>query len=429
VICGAEKVGKGFLAYWKRSATPLPHVHKLAIVTTFTLLPYISCELLMHFLQGKTTFVENERRATLWDGPGITMFIHFLITLAELVGFFIWQWRLEAAIDQAEVGVDIAVTKAMKDSLLNFSGAMDSISERIRTGAMESATTTTRSSNMQSWMADLPVAATRTERRVRRILYPFYKSFNTSGQGLNRSQIETIFISMHEHPASGAVDELFHANCDDQGNVDFAGFCSMMIGSLAYPAAKPEAKHADDDDEDKVHIPNDLADLTPEQQQRRIKWRAFWLLTIGLIFSYAFSDPCVDCFNEIANRLHLPSFYVGFILSPLISDAPEMLSTFQFACGGTPESLSAAFATGTGSILQENTLVFMVFCFVIWFGRFSWRFLANIGGLIFCEVVCLSTVVLWRKCNMIQAWWSLLMYAGSLFVIWLLDKYVGENYP
>lgn len=58
------------------------------------------------------------------------------------------------------------------------------------------------------------------------------------------------------------------------------------------------------DDEDEVEeIPEEFTDLSPDEQQRAIKRRAFTMLTIGTLMVVLFSDPMVDVMNEIAVRL------------------------------------------------------------------------------------------------------------------------------
>ena len=58
------------------------------------------------------------------------------------------------------------------------------------------------------------------------------------------------------------------------------------------------------DEEDEVEeVPEEFTDLSPDEQQRAIKKRAFIMLTIGTLMVVVFSDPMVDVMNEIAVRL------------------------------------------------------------------------------------------------------------------------------
>ena len=41
----------------------------------------------------------------------------------------------------------------------------------------------------------------------------------------------------------------------------------------------------------------DLADLSPEEQQRAVKLRSGWMMALGTIVVLLFSDPMVDVFS------------------------------------------------------------------------------------------------------------------------------------
>ena len=59
----------------------------------------------------------------------------------------------------------------------------------------------------------------------------------------------------------------------------------------------------ENDDEEEPEMPEDLADLTPEEQQYRVKVRASYLMALGTTLVLLFSDPMVDVLNEIGVRL------------------------------------------------------------------------------------------------------------------------------
>ena len=93
----------------------------------------------------------------------------------------------------------------------------------------------------------------------------------------------------------GLLDELFAAaDVDNSGTIDFQEFVALMLGYLRssdwrtqavirktqvvanMPAPDPAESEDDDEEEDEEdEIPEDLADLSPEQQQlgRRYWWK------------------------------------------------------------------------------------------------------------------------------------------------------------
>ncbi|CAE7188178.1 unnamed protein product [Symbiodinium microadriaticum] len=56
------------------------------------------------------------------------------------------------------------------------------------------------------------------------------------------------------------------------------------------------AEGEDDEEED---VPEDLADLEPEEQQKRIKTRAAYQMALGTLLVLVFSDPMVDLLAEL----------------------------------------------------------------------------------------------------------------------------------
>jgi len=59
--------------------------------------------------------------------------------------------------------------------------------------------------------------------------------------------------------------------------------------------------------------------------------RAFGKLALGVGLVTLFSDPMVDVLSAVGTRTGIPVFYISFILSPLVSNASELISSIQFA--------------------------------------------------------------------------------------------------
>merc|ERR1719440_554310 len=100
---------------------------------------------------------------------------------------------------------------------------------------------------------------------------------------------------------------------------------SMLAADQQVQAVEAAMGGGDDDDEEdgdeEEDVPEDLADLEPEEQQRRIKMRALVKTGVGTLLVLVFSDPAVDLLAEIGSRLHISPFYVAFVLSPIASNA------------------------------------------------------------------------------------------------------------
>jgi Ca2+/H+ antiporter len=80
----------------------------------------------------------------------------------------------------------------------------------------------------------------------------------------------------------------------------------------------------DDDDEDEDEEEEDVG-LTPTQ----IKVRGFGTLALGVVLVTFFSDPMVGVLTELGNRLDVSPFYISFIITPIVSNASELISSIQ----------------------------------------------------------------------------------------------------
>jgi hypothetical protein len=55
-----------------------------------------------------------------------------------------------------------------------------------------------------------------------------------------------------------------------------------------------------------------------------------------------FSDPMVGVLQEAGLRTGIPSFYIAFVLAPLISNYTELSASYQYALKKTTKSMTGA---------------------------------------------------------------------------------------
>jgi Ca2+/H+ antiporter len=90
-------------------------------------------------------------------------------------------------------------------------------------------------------------------------------------------------------------------------------------------------------------VPEDLADLAPDEQQRRIKMRAMKLMLAGTIVVIVVSDAMVDVLAELGDVVGVPAFYVSFILAPLASNASELIASYNYAIKKTTKTITIRY--------------------------------------------------------------------------------------
>lgn len=67
-------------------------------------------------------------------------------------------------------------------------------------------------------------------------------------------------------------------------------------------------------------MPEDIADKPVKQQRRALLQRSCYMMGVGTLVVLFISDPMVDVLDSIGSRIGIPSFYVAFILAPLVRD-------------------------------------------------------------------------------------------------------------
>lgn len=208
----------------------------------------------------------------------------------------------------------------------------------------------------------------------------------------------------------------------EQGNV---GFNKIDSGSIELTGNNNNDGDGggNDDDEEAEEIPEDLAHLSPEEQQRRIRTRAFTMLFIGTAICFIISDPMVDVFTEVAKRINVNSFYVTFLLAPLASNATELIAAYNYAQKKTSKSITISLSTLLGAACLNNTFSLGIFLFIIWYKQIVSSYFAEFAAILVVQGA------LWVACNYkkIHTLWDgviiICLFPASLVVVAILEMF------
>ena len=149
---------------------------------------------------------------------------------------------------------------------------------------------------------------------LKQILHDTFIAYDNDGNGkLELNEIKVFLKDFHETISDEEIrDVKAKVDTDNDGKVSFDEFVVMAYhlilsshesdekGSLKYgrqSSARAEITDnlfSGDDGEEEEEIPEDFCDLSPEEQQKAIKLRAFKMLSIGTVMVVVFSDPMVD---------------------------------------------------------------------------------------------------------------------------------------
>ena len=141
----------------------------------------------------------------------------------------------------------------------------------------------------------------------------------------------------------------------------------------------------EDGDAEEEEMPSDLADKTPKEQQRIIKFRSVSMMGWGLILILIFSDAIVDIFQELGVRTKLGSFFVSFVLAPFASNSSELLAAYNYAKKKTSKTVTIAASALEGAVVMNNCLAYLVFLIIVLVKGLDWKHSAEMICLIFVE--------------------------------------------
>lgn len=198
--------------------------------------------------------------------------------------------------------------------------------------------------------------------------------------------------------------------------------------------AKPVEVDEDDEDED-----GDDGGGS-DQPRAALLTRAARLLVVGLVLVTLFSDPMVAAVAELATRIHVPAFYVAYVVNPLVSNASELIAMAVFVARRTPKSADMAINTLLGAATMNNTLGAAVLMALVAVRGLTWEFSAEVVSIVAAQgalVVALLTAPPVADKAARGAGGRLLyastalgigaLYVGALGLVWALESIAGWN--
>mmetsp|Transcript_36465 Transcript_36465/g.59081 ORF Transcript_36465/g.59081 Transcript_36465/m.59081 type:complete len:848 (+) Transcript_36465:3-2546(+) len=113
------------------------------------------------------------------------------------------------------------------------------------------------------------------------------------------------------------------------------------------------------------------------KDEHSIKGPLLWMLW-GSILVAVFSDPMVDMIDEFSNRVQINAFYVSFIVTPLVSNASEVLCAAKLASKLTDKTLNFALSTLYGAAVMNSTFCMAIFAGLVYFRGLEWNYSAEV---------------------------------------------------
>lgn len=285
------------------------------------------------------------------------------------------------------------------------------------------------------------------QKRVEQLIKPFFHIYDKNGdKRMDVDELQLFCKDMGELITREDVDRWFaEFDTDKSGYIDFN---ELSEATLKYLVAKYEAEEegrtlelknvyvqptkidlsatpGDDEEEEDEEIPEDLAHLSIQEQQRKIKIRAAYQMFIGTALVLLFSDPMVDVLSEVGTRTGIPAFYVSFIIAPLASNASELIASYNYAAKKTSKTMSISISALLGAACMNNTFCLGIFAALLYFkGGLLWEFSAETIAILFVELV-IGYFALKKTQRLLDALIVLSLYPFSIFLVYMLENVWG----
>jgi Ca2+/Na+ antiporter len=179
---------------------------------------------------------------------------------------------------------------------------------------------------------------------------------------------------------------------------------------------------SEDSGEEEEDMPDDLKELDPEEQQRSIKLRALYLTGIGTLLVLVFSDPTIDLFTELGNRLDISPFYVAFLLAPIASNASELVAAKQMAAKRTAKSQENALKVLEGAGCMNNTFCLACLLVLVWIRDLPWNFSAECLSILAIEIIIFVLVSIRKVQTLLEGFIMLSLFPLSIAIVWLMEN-------
>ena len=233
---------------------------------------------------------------------------------------------------------------------------------------------------------------------LRSVLKVAFDKYDLDGSGtIGMSEFKVFLRDFHENVTENEVNTLFKKyDTDGNGNIDYDEFvaaCYSIITSNHHSHSSMDAERHiasnvnEEDDDEEEEIPEDIANLSPDEQQYAIKKKAFFMLAVGTALVLLFSDPMVDVMQEIAIRVNISPFYVSFVLAPLASNASEVIASQYYAAKKTSKTITVSFSALLGAAAMNNTFCLSIFMGLIYFRGLAWQYTAETVAIVTVQLL------------------------------------------
>ena len=176
--------------------------------------------------------------------------------------------------------------------------------------------------------------------------------------------------------------------------------------------------------------------IPKEEKEGEEKHTPKWLIAIksiaqlgiGVFMVTFFSDPmcnALSAMTDVRNIQHIPisSFYLSFLITPICSNASELVSSFIFAMKKEKDNIALTYSQLYGAATMNNTLCLAVFAALVFFRDLEWYYSAEVTVILLVEfIVGFTALAFFRIYYVFLLFFIILLYPISLAIVVLLEN-------
>lgn len=158
--------------------------------------------------------------------------------------------------------------------------------------------------------------------------------------------------------------------------------------------------------------------------------KCFFMLAGGVAMVTIFSDPMCTVLSDITDPenekyggsyINISPFYVSFVVTPICSNASELVSSLLFAAKKKKENVSMTFSQLYGAATMNNTLCLAIFCALVYFKDLEWYYSAEVTVILLIQwfVFIMGYPLTYKLWKIIPV---ALMYVFSIILIAVLES-------
>lgn len=187
-----------------------------------------------------------------------------------------------------------------------------------------------------------------------------------------------------DRAASGAEDSAYDDDAFDNEKPSPSGSMRerLLVNINTINGGGPPSDGGSANGEEEEEAEEEFIELTDGQ----LILRACGLLLLGTALVVFFSDPMVDVIGGVGNSIGVSPFYVSFVVTPLASNASEIISAIIFARKKTNRAMSLTLSSLYGAASMNNTLGLSIFFALIYFRHLSWDYSAEVLSILFVTI-------------------------------------------